>query len=133
MANERVPIYRSLFKTLKGNQGRVPAGMSGAYHRVVVGRRRRERNGPPMQPPHQPRQMYQPLDAPHLVRSASAPTGWTMPAGGHDMISSAPQLMVGNHTAVTQAARGHHGVASYLQLLNARYDLRLPRVSPFPA
>lgn len=156
---ERVPIYRSLFKTLKGG-GRAlgSQGEHGRYSGVAV-RRRRDRQ-------HQLRAQQalstagstssttgalahsspSPLlsqTEPDLVRS----THWTsvspQPEAGGSVAPAASrqqqqqqqqpeQIKYPAHVVQPVAQSRSHSVASYLQLLQSRYNLRLPRVSSQP-
>lgn len=157
---ERVPIYRSLFKTLKGG-GRVlgSQGEHGRYSGVTV-RRRRDRQ-------HQLRAQQalstagstsSSTSALALAHSSPSPLlGQTEPdqARSTHWTSVSPQPEVGG-SATPAASRQQqqqqpeqvkypalvaqpiaqsrsHSVASYLQLLQSRYNLRLPRVSAQPS
>lgn len=116
---QRIPIYRSFFKSLKGGQARAHlVGGHGGYQRnvVTVARRRRDRHH--VAPLGQQTDGEQPTvdHASHLAPEL---------AGGQRL----PMVGMGLHNQ-TQARRYHNGMPSYLHMLNNRYNLRLPRVSP---
>lgn len=102
LANERVPIYRSLFKTLKGGPGKLQVAQGAANQH------------------HQLRQV-----GPHryaVVSSRHRRDRSPLPDTANGSTSAASAKQAGQVQS--------HGVASYLQLLNSRYNLRLARVAP---
>lgn len=109
LANERVPIYRSLFKTLKGGPGKLQVSnglISQQQHAQQIGPNR-----------------YAVVSSRH--RRERAPT---LPEST-DSAAAASSMATKRQAGQVQS----HGVASYLQLLNSRYNLRLARVAPQPA
>lgn len=155
VAVDRVPIYRSLFKTLKSG-GRTFGGASqaehGGYAGVTVRRRRDRHHRRPFQP------ALTTTSTTTMVHSSSSPmpVGQTEPdlarishwtssspvppeaSGGQTVLQiQQHQPAQVNYTMIAQpvAQQRSHGVASYLQLLQSRYNLRLPRassLSPLP-
>lgn len=150
----RVPIYRSLFKTLKGGQGRLHAATGATNqngNRYSISRRRRERNQqsanqqiqssttstivgggseiPRINQQQQQQQIWTSV-APSIMSSPSAIS--TAPETSSSPAAT-PQVNSTHQQNVPPSLhRTHHGVASYLQLLNSRYNLRLNRVSSQP-
>lgn len=100
LANERVPIYRSLFKTLKAGPSKLQ--VAGAV-------------GGPAQQPHQ----HQPQAHRYAVVASRR---------RRDR-NPVPEVGLDHQQALNVTKPGQHGVASYLQLLNSRYNLRLARVA----
>ena len=137
-SQNRVPIYRSLFKSLKqvGHQAapmhlRQQQQQHGGDHMPVrvVARRRRDRvqasgAGHMVAPPmgQESLAMGELNDSPPATVGNTNPQSHQQVAHSlrHNRLSSGPNQLVSRNSAGS--------VASYLSLLNSRYNLRLPRV-----
>lgn len=149
---QRLPIYRSFFKSFKGGQARGSAGRPGREaagerrHVVAIARRRRDRHqvlplmgvGLPIAqqrvsameaPAHK-------MDARPLEQRADGPPAFHQAVQVAQTQANNQQHQQGAPAGLTpmqvrsQQQHQHAGaaVASYLQLLNSRYNLRLPRI-----
>ena len=122
-ATDRVPIYRSLFKSLKGNS---KGGANGPTHLrySVAGANRRRRDRLAMGGGQAAEDGAR---GQHPSSAAPSTQGY-----GDGTSSSGSSVALGQQSSANQTgpAQRAHGVASYLQLLNSRYNLRMARVSP---
>lgn len=135
---QRVPIYRSVFKSLKGQQNgpqhhfRQQLDRNGNPRNVVaIARRRRDRNQQPqvMANEQSHRTMRQPRPSFQFGEKHDQ-VGQLVDLQQPPMAMAAQpqqQVQMHNHT------RASSSVANYLQLLNSRYNFRLPRVGGGPS
>lgn len=131
ISQQRVPIYRSIFKSFKSVANQAATGAARGQREILgerrgnvvaIARRRRDRH-----------------PSPALVNAAgSNPQNSNQQQQGADVNSIGAinqqqhQQAAGsqrNLVTPVQAQQTSHAVASYLQLLNSRYNLRLPRVA----